>query len=121
MSFDLAVWDGTAPAGDDAADAEFQRLYAAAGDGAEPTPAIRRYVEALLARYPDVTDLPEAEIDDSPWMTCPLLGAAAGPFMHFGIASAASDEAFAFILATAHAHGLVVFDPQEGRVVTVDA
>src|SRR3954454_22014879 len=57
VSFDLAVWEGARPATDEAAATEFQRLY---GRWIEPlpvsppTPAIRAYVDALLAHWPDI-------------------------------------------------------------------
>lgn len=66
MSYDLAVWEGTRPATEAEAVATYERIMARmeTGSGVEPTAAIRGYVAALLARWPDITD-PAGE--DSPW------------------------------------------------------
>jgi hypothetical protein len=55
MSYDLAVWVGRRPESDEAASVAYEQLMdrMEAGDfDAEPSPRIRAYVEALLARWP---------------------------------------------------------------------
>lgn len=70
MSYDLALWEGDRPGSDEAAAAVYKQLMDRMefGDAADPSPAIRTYVEALLARWPDVT---EDGGEDSPWADGP--------------------------------------------------
>jgi hypothetical protein len=109
MSFDLAVWEGDRPSDDKAAAAEYGRLMdqLEADELGEPTPRIRAYVEALLARWPDID-----EADDSPWATSPLMEEASGPLVYFPMVFSRADEAAAFAASVAREHGLVCFDPQ---------
>jgi hypothetical protein len=117
VSFDLAVWEGARPATDEAAATEFQRLY---GRWIEPlpvsppTPAIRAYVDALLAHWPDIdTDAGGA----SPWADAPLLDDASGPIIFFAMVWGMADEAGAFASGLARDQGLVCFDPQSERLI----
>lgn len=73
LSYDLAVWEGEQPASDAAAAETFARLYAPVienDEGTRPTSAIAAYVDALLARWPDITT---DDSDDSPWSDGPLI------------------------------------------------
>ena len=88
MSYDLAVWEGELPASDAEAAGEFMRLAEHwleaweredGGDELIPTPAITRYVDALLQRWPDIDD-----DEDSPWASG-LTGDAAGPIIQINI------------------------------------
>ena len=104
MSFDLAVWEGPRPTSDAAAGEVFARLLAAldAGESEPPTPGIAAFVDALLARWPDL------DVDESsPWSATHLIGDASGR----------ADEAGAFIAATAREHGLACYDPQSERLL----
>jgi hypothetical protein len=62
MSYDMAVWEGERPAGDAEAgetlSALYDRFLEAEGIDVAPTDRIRRYVEALLDRWPDDEDGP---------------------------------------------------------------
>jgi hypothetical protein len=118
MSYVLAVWEGPAPADDAAAETDFEGGMALAEAGVPPTPAMRRYVDTLAERYPDVVDLPEDEMEASPWETSPPIAHAAGSFFHIDMPSSAPDAALEFFIRTALDQGLVVFDAQDGRVVT---
>lgn len=114
MSFDLAVWEGPMPPSDEEALAEYLRMMEQwQGEGtppyAEPTPAIRAYVAALLERWPDITT---DEGEDSPWADGPIIGNATGPLCYFAMTWSRADEASAFAATVAKAHGLVCFDPQ---------
>ncbi len=114
MSYDLAVWEGSRPATDEEAQRTFERLHETHLGGAsevEPTPAIARYVHALLERWPDLD-----EDDDSPWSDGPLINNARGPIVYFGMVFSMADEASAFAAETAAEHGLVCFDPQLGAL-----
>jgi hypothetical protein len=109
MSYDLAVWEGEQPSDDATAAAEYMSLMdrMEAEELGEPTPRIRAYVEALLARWPDIT-----ESEDSPWADSPLMGNAAGPLVYFAMVFSQADEASSYAAALARDHGLVCFDPQ---------
>lgn len=78
MSYDVAVWEGEQPSSDAAATPEFERLYELleAEDAEPPSPVIHSFVNALLARHPDIDDLDDDEVDDCPWSDGPLIGSA---------------------------------------------
>jgi hypothetical protein len=120
VSIDLAVWEGEVPSSDRQALQTFLTLYdrhIESGDETPPTPAIAGYVAALLGRYPDLTELDDASVDESPWSDGPLIGNAAGPFLYFGfVRSAGFEEAWRFAVETAKAAALVCFDPQSERL-----
>jgi len=112
MSYDLAVWEGTRPKTNADAGKTFEALHAQyqeAEKSPEPTPAIRRYVEALLAKYPDLNDDNE---DECPWADSPLIGNASGPIFYFAMVYSQAERASEFAAKLAKKHGLVCFDPQ---------
>ncbi|WP_144128266.1 hypothetical protein [Catellatospora sichuanensis] len=116
MSYDLAVWEGDRPADDAAAGAEYKRLYKAYIEVAEfepPTPRITAYVEALLARYPDIST---EEGEDSPWSTGPLITEAVGPIIYFPMVWSQCVEVSEWAARVAHDHGLVCYDPQHSTL-----
>lgn len=114
MSFDLAVWEGERPASDAAAAQTYERLMDAleAGEHEPPTPAITAFVQALLARWPDIDD-----DESSPWSASPLIGDASGSTFYTGVVWSRADEAGEFIAVTAREHGLVCYDPQSERLL----
>ena len=88
MSYDLAVWEGDRPASDEVAYTTFQALYekyVQAEEPVQPSPRLTAYVEALLARWPDLT---EEAGEESPWSTGPHIREAIGPFMYFPMGGA---------------------------------
>ena len=120
MSIDLAVWEGARPDSEKDALKMYESLYDLYIDTDEPTapsPAIAAYVAALLERCPDLTELDDDSVDDSPWSDGPLIENASGPFLYFGLVrNAALDEAWRYAVDTARAMGLVAFDPQSERL-----
>ena len=117
MSFDLAVWEGTRPESDEAASVVYEQLMdrmEAGGVETEPSPRIRAYVDALLARWPDIT---EDSGEDSPWADGPLIGNAFGNAIYFAIVWSRADEAGEFAARVAEKHGLVCYDPQSERLI----
>ena len=63
MSYDLAVWDGPKPASNADASAEYERRMDAmeealdgSGEPAASTERIKAFVEAALARFPELDD-----------------------------------------------------------------
>jgi hypothetical protein len=121
VSYDVAVWEGSQPSDDGAATQEFERLYERLEGGEPPSAAIRQYVDVLLARHPDLDELDDDEVDDSPWADGPLIGNASGPFIYFAMVPSAADETLRFVVEVAKTAGLVAFDPQTGKVLTHDS
>jgi hypothetical protein len=116
VSYDLAVWEGPKPPDNEAALRTYNELMArmeARREPTEPTPAIASYVEALLQRWPDITEDAGA---DSPWSDGPLIDNASGSVFYFGMVFSMADEASEFAAQLARDRGLVCFDPQEGRL-----
>jgi len=112
MSYDLAVWVGEQPASDAEASAIYQRLMDDMESGvtdSPPSPRIAAFVEALLARWPDIT---EDGGEDSPWADGPMIGNAFGDAIYFSMVWSRADEASAFAAGVAREHELVCFDPQ---------
>ena len=120
MSYDVAVWEGEQPSSDAAAASEFQRLYEDSQNAEPASSTLRGFVDALLARHRDLTELDDDEVDDSPWADGPLIGNASGGFIYFSMVSSAADETLPFVVETAKASGLVAFDPQTGKLLTGD-
>jgi hypothetical protein len=54
-----------------------------------PTARIQRYVDDLVARWPDITT--DAG-DDSPWADGPLIGNASGRMIYFGMIASSGRE-----------------------------
>lgn len=121
MSYDVAVWEGTTPRDDAGAAREFEARYRALDSSDPPTVGIRRFVDRLLARYPDVTTRENARVDDSPWADGPLIANAAGSMIYLGVVPSAAYDVLSFIAETAQASGLIAFDPQTGKVLTRNA
>jgi hypothetical protein len=115
VTYTLAVWDGETPADGEQATAEYNRLVELAEDASiPPTPKIRRYVETLLARWPDIT---EEGGENSPWADGPLMSDANGPLFVFGLCTFLGEEPFTYCHELAKEHGLVFFDPAEEQLV----
>jgi hypothetical protein len=108
MSYDLAVWDGELPRGDEAS-AVFDELYERYLDSedviAEISPRIETYVKALVERYPD-------DVAGSPWASPPVIGEAAGPIVYLLMSYSRAEEVSEHAAALAREHGLVCYDPQ---------
>ena len=112
MSYNLAVREGTPPKTNAEATKTFEALLAQhrrSEKSSDPTPAIRHYVEALLAKYADLDDDNE---DECPWSDYPLINNATGPFLYFAMVFSQADSVSAFAAKLAEDHGLVCFDPQ---------
>jgi hypothetical protein len=112
VSYDLAVWVGARPPSDTDASSIYERLMdqmEAEEIETNPSPEILAYVEALLARWPDIT---EDGGDDSPWADGPLIANAFGEAMYFSMVWSQAEEASDFASRLASQHGLVCYDPQ---------
>src|SRR5262249_49566449 len=73
-----------------------------------PTSTMLKFVDSLLARYPDLT-----ETEDTVWADGPLKGNIIGEFINMGIMWSGYVEAVPFVIATAHSFGLHAYDPQD--------
>jgi hypothetical protein len=109
MSYDIAVWEGPAPADDHAAAEEYERL-SEQEDMADPTPAISAFARDLVARFP--------EGNEGPWAVEPLTADGSGGFLPLPVAHDRAEDVVPFIAETARAHGIVCFDPQSERLLT---
>ena len=119
MSYDLAVWEGERPADDETAAKFFVEHVVPQieeydlSNPVPPTPRIRAYVEALLARWPDIEVVGDELVnEDSPWSVSPLISDAIGWFVYFPIQWSRAHEASAFAAEVAKQHGLICYDPQ---------
>jgi hypothetical protein len=118
VSYDVAVWVGRLPPTDAVATQEFDQRRAAYDATREPAdPALLRFISALTRRYPDLTELSDADVDESPWAGGPLVDNANGSLLYLALTRSGAAEAIPFIAATAKKRGLVCYDPQEERLV----
>ncbi|MFF0152383.1 hypothetical protein [Micromonospora sp. NPDC005203] len=110
MSYDLAVWEADRPANDEAAgeayDALYQRYFES--EDQPPTPRIRAYVDAVVARWPDPYGH-DAELHP---LSNGLIDQTSGPMVYFTMRFSRSDEVSAAAARIAAEHGLVCYDPQ---------
>ncbi|MEU6673853.1 hypothetical protein [Streptomyces sp. NPDC046925] len=116
MSYDLAVWEGERPADDKTARRVFSDLYDHYLDGETeepPSAGITAYVTALLEQWGDIT---EDEDETSPWSVGPLIDAASGPLIYFGMAWDRAEEVSAYAAGLAGSMGLICFDVQQDRL-----
>jgi hypothetical protein len=117
VTYNLAGWEGEQPDSDEAAAATFRDLcdrYLETAVEREPTARIRSYVEALLARWPDIDDTAG---ESSPWASAPLINEAIGPVMYFPTVYSQAEEASTYAATIAWAHGLICFDPQQDQLM----
>ena len=86
--------------------------------GPEATPAIRAFVEAALARYPELDD---DSGDECPWASAPLIGEASGDFIYFPLTFSGARYARDELAGIAARLGLVCYDPQTEQRLPADA
>jgi hypothetical protein len=71
------------------------RLRLALRVGVDEPPAITRFVETLVKRWPDSGE----QLDDnSPWAAAPLIRGASGPYVYFGMSYSQADEVSATLV-----------------------
>jgi len=118
MSYDVAVWIGDRPADDADALRTYEELWEKyENTEQDPDPKILAYIDDLTKRYPDLTELDDDHVEDSPWADGPLTGNVMGPFFYFAMTYSGAEEALPFVAETADAHGLVAFDPQTTKLI----
>lgn len=105
------LWVGAVPS----SDADAYRIwdsypdYVSSGMALPVDPRIARFVQTMLARWPE--DVPVECADSIPWLDGPLIENANGYLLDFELApNEAGDAAFDFAVRTAREQGLVAFD-----------
>jgi hypothetical protein len=82
-----------------------------------PVPeAFQEFLARLTARYPCICDLPEDQIDDGVWSDGPLRNNLGHEASVLGMVYSRVEEVLPFLIETANALGLVVFDWQTNRI-----
>ena len=114
MSYDLAVWKEMQPVTTAVATATYGRLCEGDLEAATPDPAIARFHEELLARYPPLAHLSDDELDSSPW-SCSIDISDRHAIMCMSYSRAG--EVLAFVQSLAAKHELILFNPQGPMVV----
>jgi hypothetical protein len=121
----VVAWEGERPATQEAAIRIYDELmdrYFGVPDFEAPeppqqplTPAIASLLEALLARWPDITE-PGGE--NSPWADGPILNNAVRPIVRFSIIASMLKEVVSEVVREASIHGLVCF-AAGGRLIHI--
>lgn len=83
-------------------------------EGAPPE-RLQALHDRLVARFPCITTLPDDEVDDGVWSDGPLIDDFGQRAAVLGI-STRVEEVLPFLVRTATELGLIVFDPQQGRI-----
>lgn len=116
MSFDLGVFYTKRPHSDEDA-GERYAAYCDGGDLApwiEPSPKVAKFLKDLTGSYPQIDDVKKKAIDDCPW-SC-AFDVSKGHVLMPMVWSRA-DEMAPIIVKLAKKHGLVCFNPQQGKIV----
>jgi hypothetical protein len=113
MSYNVAIVVPPVPAEDRAAWSEVDELIEQQG----PRPAVFLQLhDRLTARYPCMCAVPDDRIDDTVWSDGPLLNNFGHRAAVLGISHPRVDEVLPFLIETANALGLVVFDWATGMI-----
>lgn len=109
------IWEGEQPTSDADACAimiarseDIEARLDRGEDPAPPTPEIADFTAALLRRWPDSGD-------NTPWAVSGA-GYADGSSLSVHIRWGDHDEVSTFVAGLAKAHGLICYDPQQGRL-----
>ena len=116
MSFDLGVWNSEGPITDGQASEIYGRLCEDWPYLEGESKAVEAFYQELIQRWPEIDTILEDEVGDfdrCPW-SCALERSGRAVVMAC-VWSKATDVA-QFVERLARKHGLVLFDPQSGRV-----
>lgn len=114
MPYELFLWDGERPASLREAEATVDRLtdgFLASHE--PPTPGLAAFVDALLARYPDM-NTPDGT--GGSWASAPLTTWARGALAYLLINAVHAEQVSAVVVELGQQHGLNCFDPQLGQM-----
>jgi hypothetical protein len=67
VSFDLGVWYEPSAITNEQATKKYLALCEGNVDEVTEHPSVDGFLDELRARYPDLDELPDEEVDDSPW------------------------------------------------------
>jgi hypothetical protein len=110
MSANMYAWEPAIRLDPHASDFDSRvDAYSNPASRSPPSAAIRAFVSALLARYPDLT-----KDEHAPWADGPLIGDASGGFINVSIVWHRYEETRSFFVHAAGKLGLHAYDPQSG-------
>ena len=117
MSFDLAVWYPDGPLSNEEAGERYARVCDGDTTGLLEHPAVQAFYDELVARHPEIDDIPEERIDDHEF--CPWSVAMDRSPGHVIMCCVWSRAAYVreHVENLAAKHGLVLYNPQEGLAV----
>ena len=109
MSFDLAVWKSARPLTPDEAQEIYEKLCEDEPPDSVPDCAeMKAFSAELMKRWPEDPSNPEA---------CPFEDVGpASRFLILNLAGSRAPEVAPQVIALARRHGLLCYDPQEGKV-----
>src|SRR5258708_35288093 len=114
MSYDLGVWYADRPLGDAEAGVIYRAFCRDTLRLGGYSPQISAFYLEPVHRSPELHAFPEERVDEGVWNVSPL--DRSGMHVLLPMAYSRADEVVPFVRALADKHGLVCFDPQEGRV-----
>jgi hypothetical protein len=116
MSFDLAVWFPHKRLSDEEAGDLYRELCESKTDGVVPHPAIDAFYREIIAKHPEIDNVPESRVDDFDF--CPWSVAFDRSGGHLIICSVWSKAEYVaqLILDLAKSHGLAVYSPQGSAI-----
>ncbi|MFO0952454.1 MAG: hypothetical protein U0835_15160 [Isosphaeraceae bacterium] len=115
MSYGLVILQPPVPEDDASAWRFVHDLLERSPEGEVPS-VFHTLIDRLTERYPCICDLPDDLVDDGVWSDGPLRDNAGHAFTHLGVSWPRVDEVRPFVVETANALGLVVFDEQLARI-----
>jgi hypothetical protein len=115
MSFTVAIVVPPVPAEEKAAWAALDEALQKRRQGPR-SPVFQELHDQLTARYPCPLSLPPDQKDEDVWTDGPLIGCFENGAAVLGIRPARVDEVLPFLIRTANALGLAVFDEQNGKI-----
>ena len=123
MSYDVAVWVGAAPRSDQEARDGFERRLPFLDDYTPQVhPALEQFLDDVLERYPD-EPADDAAAEDGIWSMTPMRDTVAlqGEAIYLTLTYPGARRALGFLVHRANAHGLVLFDCNRVRLLTLRA
>jgi hypothetical protein len=120
MSFDLGIWYPDKRLSVAEAGERYGRLCEGDTDGLVEHPAVQAFYEELIAKHPEIDDIPEERIDDHeycPWSIA--MDRSAGHVIMCCVWSRA-EYVREHVGNLAAKHGLVLYDPQQDAVIFPD-
>jgi hypothetical protein len=115
MSFDIAIWRSNERLTDKAAQAIYLQLNDDDVSSVTADPSLLSFYDDLDAMFPLCGELPDESLDESPWSwNCEP----SQTHYLLGLRGPKANEALTAVTRLARKHGLVLFDPQSGRIET---